>query len=297
MKKKDKNIETQSEIRGQTKDAVTIDDTINQPYTDREKKKLRNDITHKLRFEILERDDYTCQYCGRKSPDVELTVDHRKPIAEGGNNDEDNLITACYECNEGKKNKRLKQDIKETDFSNMDKPQISEVILSGKIKEYFLSDESEKNRTLLHEYWKYTEGEETECPQNCESCISIGNRYYMDCFSELKRRAFPNNIITEAVAIRAKVNPIVHKSTLMQCDKCYLGDRCPLFKVAAECSYDFTLNTNFTDTESAWEIIANAQKERMSRALLFEKVDGGVADKNVSDEIDRMANILGDLDA
>lgn len=57
----------------------------------------------KLRFEILLRDNFTCQYCGRKSPEVILEVDHIFPRAKGGELlNKDNLITACFECNRGK---------------------------------------------------------------------------------------------------------------------------------------------------------------------------------------------------
>ena len=30
----------------------------------------------KLRFEILKRDNFTCQYCGRKAPVVELQIEY-----------------------------------------------------------------------------------------------------------------------------------------------------------------------------------------------------------------------------
>lgn len=63
----------------------------------------RKAITKKLRFEVFKRDCFTCQYCGRKAPDVILEVDHIKPVAKGGDNSITNLITACWECNHGKK--------------------------------------------------------------------------------------------------------------------------------------------------------------------------------------------------
>ena len=51
----------------------------------------------KLRYEILERDTFTCQDCGRKrgEPGVRLQVHHILPVASGGTNDPDNLITLC----------------------------------------------------------------------------------------------------------------------------------------------------------------------------------------------------------
>ena len=55
-----------------------------------------------LRWEVLKRDAFTCQYCGRSAPDVKLEVDHIIPVSEGGTDTKDNLITACYSCNRGK---------------------------------------------------------------------------------------------------------------------------------------------------------------------------------------------------
>lgn len=55
-----------------------------------------------LRFDVLERDSFTCQYCGQSAPSVPLTVDHIKPRSEGGEDTEENLITACWSCNAGK---------------------------------------------------------------------------------------------------------------------------------------------------------------------------------------------------
>ncbi|MDI9588935.1 MAG: HNH endonuclease [Acidobacteriota bacterium] len=62
----------------------------------------RKPVSKKTRFEVFKRDSFTCHYCGRKAPDVLLVIDHIQPIAEGGNNDILNLITACDECNAGK---------------------------------------------------------------------------------------------------------------------------------------------------------------------------------------------------
>jgi len=56
----------------------------------------------KDRFLIFKRDNFTCQYCGRKVPDVILQIDHIHPKSKGGKNLLDNYATACRECNIGK---------------------------------------------------------------------------------------------------------------------------------------------------------------------------------------------------
>lgn len=65
-----------------------------------EKSKKRQPISAKTRMRILERDNYTCQHCGAKISDgVCLHIDHIKPLAKGGTNDENNLQVLCSECN------------------------------------------------------------------------------------------------------------------------------------------------------------------------------------------------------
>lgn len=59
-------------------------------------------VGKKLRFEVFKRDSFTCQYCGRKAPDVLLEVDHIEPRSKGGSDDILNLATSCADCNRGK---------------------------------------------------------------------------------------------------------------------------------------------------------------------------------------------------
>jgi len=62
----------------------------------------RTPIPAKMRFEVLKRDKNTCVYCGRKSPDIVLHVDHVVAVALGGTNSLSNLVAACEDCNRGK---------------------------------------------------------------------------------------------------------------------------------------------------------------------------------------------------
>lgn len=62
----------------------------------------RKALSKRIRFEVFKRDNFTCQYCGGKAPDVILRVDHINPVAGGGDNEIVNLITSCEPCNQGK---------------------------------------------------------------------------------------------------------------------------------------------------------------------------------------------------
>lgn len=64
---------------------------------------MREAISKKLRFEVFKRDGFCCVYCGAHPSDtVVLEVDHVHPVADGGTNEIDNLVTACFDCNRGK---------------------------------------------------------------------------------------------------------------------------------------------------------------------------------------------------
>lgn len=67
----------------------------------------RRTIRPTTRFEIFKRDSFTCQYCGRKAPEVVLEVEHIEPVSKGGSDDLMNLLTACEACNDGKGARRL----------------------------------------------------------------------------------------------------------------------------------------------------------------------------------------------
>lgn len=62
----------------------------------------RKQLSKKVRFEVFKRDSFTCQYCGAVPPSVILEVDHVIPVASDGDNEIDNLVTSCFDCNRGK---------------------------------------------------------------------------------------------------------------------------------------------------------------------------------------------------
>lgn len=63
---------------------------------------MRRSLGKRVRFDVFKRDGFQCQYCGATPPSVILQVDHIQPVADGGSNDADNLVTSCQPCNIGK---------------------------------------------------------------------------------------------------------------------------------------------------------------------------------------------------
>lgn len=59
------------------------------------------------RREVFRRDNYTCQYCGRR--DGGLTVDHVQPRHLGGEHIWTNVVAACPSCNHHKGGRKLEE--------------------------------------------------------------------------------------------------------------------------------------------------------------------------------------------
>lgn len=69
--------------------------------------KTKRDINLRLRFLVMQRDNFKCCSCGAspaKNPSVELHIDHIIPWSKGGETVIDNLQTLCSKCNLGKSN-------------------------------------------------------------------------------------------------------------------------------------------------------------------------------------------------
>ena len=67
--------------------------------------KTSRDINLRLRFKVLQRDNFKCCACGAspaKDATVELHIDHIVPWSRGGETEIDNLQTLCSKCNLGK---------------------------------------------------------------------------------------------------------------------------------------------------------------------------------------------------
>ncbi|MCM1121865.1 MAG: HNH endonuclease [Eubacterium sp.] len=63
------------------------------------------DVNYRLRFKVMQRDNFKCCICGNspaKNPDIELHVDHIIPWSKGGETVLENLQTLCSVCNLGK---------------------------------------------------------------------------------------------------------------------------------------------------------------------------------------------------
>ena len=53
---------------------------------------------------IFMRDNFVCQWCGKKLTASSATVDHVFPMSRGGTNTWRNVVTCCFKCNNDKNN-------------------------------------------------------------------------------------------------------------------------------------------------------------------------------------------------
>lgn len=58
-----------------------------------------------IRRRILDRDGWTCVYCGKALDGADATVDHVIPVDAGGTDDDSNLVASCRADNGRKSNK------------------------------------------------------------------------------------------------------------------------------------------------------------------------------------------------
>lgn len=118
----------------------------------------------KKRFEIFKRDNFTCQYCGKRPPEVVLEVDHIISKKDGGKDNDENLITSCFECNRGKG----KMSVNKFDYkSELKKIEESKIQLD----EYynFLKEKNslkDKELEIFSDYWEELSGNKYSLTKN-----------------------------------------------------------------------------------------------------------------------------------
>lgn len=76
-------------------------------------------------FRLVTRHDFKCVYCGRKELELgpptgaiqtnALTIDHKVPLNEGGTGSIENMVPACFECNNEKDRETPKRRKTEAD--------------------------------------------------------------------------------------------------------------------------------------------------------------------------------------
>lgn len=89
------------------KDVLQPTELITNTDSEGRRSKNRRDVSWRIRFQILKKDNFKCVLCGNSpsiDPTIKLEVDHIVPWSKGGNTAPENLQTLCNKCNQGKSN-------------------------------------------------------------------------------------------------------------------------------------------------------------------------------------------------
>jgi len=61
------------------------------------------------KINVCLRDNFSCQFCGKKLPMSQLNYDHVVPRSQGGKTVWENVVMSCYSCNDKKRNRTPEQ--------------------------------------------------------------------------------------------------------------------------------------------------------------------------------------------
>jgi hypothetical protein len=92
--------------------------------------------------------------------------------------------------------------------------------------------------------------------------------------------------------------PVVqsNNSSLRQCDTCFVAANCPAFKPQNTCAFNLPVEVKTKDQlKSLLTAIVEMQGQRVAFMRFAEEMNGGYADPNVSQEIDRLFKLVGSL--
>jgi len=92
--------------------------------------------------------------------------------------------------------------------------------------------------------------------------------------------------------------PIVQTqyASLRQCDTCFVASNCPAFKPANTCAFNLPIEVKTKEQlQALLTAIIEMQGQRVAFMRFAEETNGGYADPNVSQEIDRLFKLVGNM--
>lgn len=99
--------------------------------------------------------------------------------------------------------------------------------------------------------------------------------------------------------VRKPKNIYSKKYPKLACDTCYAAQTCPDFKAGYVCAYNKMFkrfdSRNLEDIVDAMQSMVNLNMERMQRVAIFEMLDGGMPDGNLTNMIDQNMRLLMNL--
>jgi hypothetical protein len=141
---------------------------------------------------------------------------------------------------------------------------------------------------------------------------NVNNSYWLnaeekDLALDLKSKAFNSEGLIDrkesiarasrrrlAVVTDAEHDDRAHETLL--CDQCHMSGRCPRYKHNQPCGYDVNIRLQTkADLQKAIQNILEVGYGRVMTGVLFEKLEGGILDRNVSGEIQNFIGLVKEI--
>lgn len=139
---------------------------------------------------------------------------------------------------------------------------------------------------------------ELGCRPDCVGCyknekmLEECKKYYLDRIFSVPLEVWDESFDVKVLKERQRVDLSSLDNFGVNCDTCYMYDKCPMYKKGYICAIKWGSNRPETPGEFL-DYLINTQYERVQRSMAIERLDGGVADENLSKEMDRLKNMVG----
>ena len=99
-----------------------------------------------------------------------------------------------------------------------------------------------------------------------------------------------NDILSEAPVVQS------NQSSLRQCNTCFVAAQCPAFKEDSTCAFNLPVEVKTKEQlKSLLNTIIEMQGQRVAFMRFAEELNGGYADPNVSQEVDRLFKLVKNM--
>lgn len=139
----------------------------------------------------------------------------------------------------------------------------------------------------------YEKGGHPDCItcRKTEADLEECRDYYLDRITLVPQDLWSEEFDKFIVREREQI-PVEEVSGIgINCDNCYMYDKCPLYKKGYACGIKWDNEQPKSQVEFI-DFLIRTQYERIKRSSVFEKIDGGVPDAGLSGEMDRLTDYL-----
>ena len=134
------------------------------------------------------------------------------------------------------------------------------------------------------------------CPKDEDSVLGCRD-YYLEKIKMNPMELWAEDFDKQVVLSRDKISVDSLAGIGLNCDSCIMYDKCPYYKKGYSCAIDWVGSNKPGTPAEFMDFLVSTQYERVKRAVVIEKIDGGVPDANLSGELDRLQSlVLGRVD-